>query len=176
MSSAAAYMSPQPQSYPDPDTKLPLSILMRLQAWISNEFKALRSSILTDVHNAQYLKVVKTSPHPLLLTQPSVQLVCRVREPELDIGCQLFSFNSQLLREVRASFDDKAGYDDLRSILSVLDTRQTSICRGIPEEKLICWVNRKNISQIFIERFMSKVRWVGKEQDILLENSQYPCR
>ena len=47
--------------------------------------------------------------------------------------------------------------EELKSILNTLNSHQTSICKGIPEEKLITWANRKNISQILIERFSSKI-------------------
>ena len=63
--------------------------------------------------------------------------------------------------------------DELRSILSTLNSHQTSICKGIPEEKLITWANRKNISQILIERFSSKVVFRDRNCSyVMLETDQ----
>ena len=89
------------------DTKLPLEILMRLQMWINSEFKQLSTTIQNDVTNSQYLRVMKSSPHPVLVTQPSVQLVCRVTK-DMKISCLVQSFNLVVIKEVQASFDQEA--------------------------------------------------------------------
>jgi len=138
------------------DTKLPLEILMRLQMWINSEFKQLLTTIQNDVTNSQYLRVMKCSPHPVLVTQPSVTLVCRVTK-EMKITCLVQSFNLVNMKEIQASFDHESKCEELKNMLTTLNSHQTSICKGIPEEKLITWANRKNISQILIERFSSKV-------------------
>ena len=58
-------------------------------------------------------------------------------------------------------------------MLSTLNSHQTSICKGIPEEKLITWANRKNISQILIERFSSKVVFRDRNCSyVMLETDQ----
>ena len=63
--------------------------------------------------------------------------------------------------------------DELKSILNTLNAHQTSICKGIPEEKLITWANRKNISQILIERFSSKVVFRDRHCSyVMLETDQ----
>ena len=56
-----------------------------------------------------------------------------------------------------ASFEDESHYANLKSILSVLNTQQTSICKGIPEEKLASWATGKNVGQILIEKFLAKI-------------------
>jgi len=138
------------------ESKLPLEILMRLQLWINNEFKQLLTSIQNDVSNSQFLRIMKCSPHPVLVTQPSVTLVCRVTK-DMKISCLVQSFNLVQMKEIHASFDHESKCEELKSILTTLNSHQTSICKGIPEEKLITWANRKNISQILIERFSNKV-------------------
>ena len=80
------------------ENKLPLEILMRLQMWINNEFKQLSTSIQNDVNNTQYLRVSKSSPHPVLITQSSVTLVCRVTK-EMKIVCTVQSFNMVQIKE-----------------------------------------------------------------------------
>ena len=63
--------------------------------------------------------------------------------------------------------------EELRSILNTLNAHQTSICKGIPEEKLITWANRKNISQILIERFSSKIVFRDRNCSyVMLETDQ----
>ena len=58
-------------------------------------------------------------------------------------------------------------------MLSTINSHQTSICKGIPEEKLITWANRKNISQILIERFSSKVVFRDRNCSyVMLETDQ----
>ena len=54
-----------------------------------------------------------------------------------------------------------------------MNAHQTSICKGIPEEKLITWANRKNISQILIERFASKIVFRDRSCSyVMLETDQ----
>ena len=89
------------------ENKLPLEILMRLQMWINNEFKQLSTSIQNDVNNTQYLRVSKSSPHPVLITQSSVTLVCRVTK-EMKIVCTMQSFNMVQIKEIQASFDQES--------------------------------------------------------------------
>ena len=63
--------------------------------------------------------------------------------------------------------------EELKSILNTLNAHQTSICKGIPEEKLITWANRKNISQILIERFSSKIVFRDRNCSyVMLETDQ----
>ena len=42
-------------------------------------------------------------------------------------------------------------------MLTTLNCQQSSVCRGIPEEKLLTWASRSNIQHILLERFSSKV-------------------
>jgi len=176
----AAIASPVPPGPPldyGSDTKLPLSLLMRLQMWIQAEFKSLDCSLLIDVNNLQYIQVRRSTPHSLLVTQPSVHLVCRVTET-LRLACQLVSFNYQILKQLEATFDEESEYEELKEILSSLNTQQTSICHGIPEEKLICWANRKNIGQIYIENFIKKVVFRERNCSIVMldTDDEVVCR
>jgi len=138
------------------DNKVPLEILVRLQVWVSSEYKQLSSCLQTDSSGHQYLQVSRVSPHPVLGTMPSLRLVCRVTEDET-LSCSLLSYNALILKEIRATLDPEENYDDLKSLLTIMNTHTTSICKGIPEEKLLTWANRKNLNQIFIERFANKV-------------------
>ena len=58
--------------------------------------------------------------------------------------------------------------EELKNILDTMNGHQTSICKGIPEEKLITWANRKNISQILIERFASKIVFRDRNCNIVM--------
>jgi len=152
------------------DSKAPLEILMRLQMWISTEFKNLSTSILSDANSDQYLRIMKTSPHPVLITQPSTELICRV-DKDMHVNCELQAFNSIVIKQVAASLEEE--YEDLKCLLTVINGNQTSICKGIPEEKLVTWASRKNLSSILIERFLNKV--VFRERScsyVILETDQ----
>ena len=100
--------------------------------------------------------MARSSPHPLLGTQPSLRLLCRAASPQA-VSATLLSYNALVLRELGASLTTEEQSKELRQLLATMDTHTTSICRGIPEEKLLTWVNRKNLSQVLIERFSSKV-------------------
>jgi len=138
--------------------------------WINNEFKNLSATLLNDYNSEQYLRIVKSAPHPVLITQPSVHLICRV-ESNMHINCQLQAYNSITIKEVAASLEEE--YEDLKSLLTQINNHQTSICKGIPEEKLVTWASRKNLSHILIERFQTKV--VFRERTcsyVILETDQ----
>jgi hypothetical protein len=140
--------------YTRDDSKICLNILMRLQGWVSAEFHNLQTNFLSDSNQEQFLRISRSTPHPMLVTQPSVQVGCRVDKDGL-INCQLLAFNSITIKELVASLDEE--YEDLKLLLGKLNSHQTSICKGIPEEKLVTWAIRKNLSQILIERFLTRV-------------------
>jgi len=156
--------------YTRDDSKISLNILMRLQGWVSAEFQNLQTTFLNDSNQEQYLRITRSTPHPLLLIQPSVQIVCRVDKDGL-LNCQLLAYNSISIKELVASLDEE--YEDLKLLLGKLNNHQTSICKGIPEEKLVTWAIRKNLSQILIERFLTRV--VFRERDchyVMFESDQ----
>ena len=86
------------------DSKLPLGVLRRLQEWITGEYKNLSTMIQNDVTNCQFLRIMKSSPHPVLVTQPSLNLVCRAN-PQMQISCQVQTFNLITIKEIQASFE-----------------------------------------------------------------------
>ena len=47
------------------NSKLPLGVLRRLQEWITGEYKNLSTMIQNDVTNCQFLRIMKSSPHPV---------------------------------------------------------------------------------------------------------------
>ena len=59
------------------DKSLLNTLLMRLQMWISSEFSNLTSVLLSDSNNQQFVRIVKSNPHPVLLTQSSIEIICR---------------------------------------------------------------------------------------------------
>ena len=93
---------------------MPLEILVRLQLWISADFKQLSPSLQSDSSGRQYLEVCvscvfdihcmlqvsRTSAHQVLVTLPSLRLVCRVTETR-GLVCVLYSYNALVIREVR---------------------------------------------------------------------------
>ena len=82
------------------------SSLMRLQEWILTEYKNVSALIQTDVRGSQYLRVARTSPHPVLVTQPSLSMLCRVAGPSQFV-CLVQSFNMISIKEVHASIDQE---------------------------------------------------------------------
>ena len=80
--------------------------LMRLQEWVLNGYKNVSALIQTDVRGSPYLRVAKTSPHPVLVTQPSLTLLCRV-DTASQFVCLVQSFNMISIKEVHASFEDE---------------------------------------------------------------------
>ena len=100
--------------------------------------------------------MARSSPHPLLGTQPSLRLLCRAASPQA-VSVTLLSYNALVLRELGASLTTEEQSKELRQLLATMDTHTTSICRGIPEEKLLTWASRSNIQHILLERFSSKV-------------------
>ena len=86
------------------DSKLPFGVLRRLQDWISREYKNLSTMIQNDVSNCQFLRIMKSSPHPVLVAQPSLNLVCRANQ-QMQISCQVQSFNLITIKEIQASFE-----------------------------------------------------------------------
>ena len=86
------------------DSKLPLGVLRRLQDWITGEYKNLCTAIQNDVTNCQFLRIMKSSPHPVLVTQPSLNLVCRANQ-QMQITCLVQSFNLVTIKEIQASFE-----------------------------------------------------------------------
>jgi len=140
--------------YTRDDSKVSLTLLMRLQRWVSVEFQNLDTTFLNDSNAEQILRISKKTPHPVLVSLPSVQLVCRI-DKDMLLNCQLIAFNSIVIKEIVASLEEE--YEDLKLILSKINNHQTSICKGIPEEKFVTWAVRKNLSQILIERFLTKV-------------------
>ena len=116
---------PTPLQNPN-ETKLPLEILMRLQMWINSEFKQLSTSIQNDVTNSQYLRVMKSSPHPVLVTQPSVTLVCRVTK-DMKISCLVQSFNLVHMKEIQASFDQESKVNKFTNSRLILNCLSFSV-------------------------------------------------
>merc|ERR1740129_16219 len=129
--------APSPVTYRD-DKSLLNTILMRLQMWISSEFPNLSSVLLNDSNNQQYVRITKSTPHPILLTNSSIEIICRVSDDHL-LDVQVRGYNTQMIKEMTASFEDESHYANLKSILATLNTQQTSLCKGIPEEKLSNW-------------------------------------
>ena len=138
------------------DSKLPLEILVRLQVWVGAQFKQLTCSVCMDSSGGQYLSVTKATPHPFLATSPSLRLVCRVTK-EQELSCSLHSYNTLILKELTANLDSEEESSELKSLLATMNSHSTSICRGIPEEKLLTWATRKNLSRILLERFTNKI-------------------
>ena len=138
------------------DSKLPLEILVRLQVWVGTEFKQLGCLVTTDSSGGQYLSITRTVPHPILSIAPSLRLVCRVTK-EQQLNCSLHCYNTLILKELTANLDTEEKCSELKSLLVTMNSHTTSICKGIPEEKLLTWANRKNLNQILIERFSNKV-------------------
>lgn len=81
----------------------------------------------------------------------------RVGEDRGRLNIQVRSYNTQMIKEMTASFEDESHYANLKSILTTLNIQQTSICKGIPEEKLVNWATGKNVGQILIEKFLTKI-------------------
>ena len=138
------------------DSKVPLEILMRLQVWVGTEFKQLSCLVSADSSGEQYLSITRTVPHPFLATAPSLRLVCKVSK-EQQLHCSLHCYNTLMLKELTANLDTDEKCSELKSLLATMNSHATSICRGIPEEKLLTWANRSNLNQILIERFSNKV-------------------
>ena len=86
------------------ESKLAAGTLRRLQEWVVREYKNLSSTLQNDVTNCQFLRIMKTSPHPVLVTQPSLNLVCRANQ-QSQISCQVQSFNLLTIKEIQASFE-----------------------------------------------------------------------
>ena len=86
------------------ESKLAAGALRRLQEWVVREYKNLSSTLQNDVTNCQFLRIMKTSPHPVLVTQPSLNLVCRANQ-QSQITCQVQSFNLLTIKEIQASFE-----------------------------------------------------------------------
>ena len=106
---APAAVEQEPMVTEDMKDKVSLaeeSSLMRLQEWILTEYKNVSALIQTDVRGSQYLRVARTSPHPVLVTQPSLSMLCRVAGPSQFV-CLVQSFNMISIKEVHASFDQE---------------------------------------------------------------------
>ena len=98
-------LAPQPAMAGVADTKSGLTTLRRLQTWVAEEYSQLAASLHTDVTGSHYLRVSRSSPHPVLVTQPSLSLVCRV-STESQITCLVQSFNMINIKEIQAYFED----------------------------------------------------------------------
>ena len=90
---------------PGVETKAGLVTLRRLQDWVGEQYTQLAASLHTDVTGSHYLRVSRSSPHPVLVTQPSLSLVCRVNT-ESQITCLVQSFNMINIKEIQAYFED----------------------------------------------------------------------
>ena len=154
------------------DSKVPLEILMRLQVWVGTEFKQLSCLVSADSSGGQYLAITRTIPHPILSTAPSLRLICRVSK-EQQLTCSLHCYNTLILKELTANLDAEEKCSELKSLLATMNSHTTSICRGIPEEKLLTWANRRNLNQILIERFSNKVVFRDRAcRYVMLETDQ----
>ena len=80
--------------------------LMRLQEWVITEYKHVSAVLSTDVTGSPYLSVKRTSPHPVLVTCPSLTLICRVNS-ELQFTCLVQSFNLISIKEIHAAFEEE---------------------------------------------------------------------
>ena len=87
------------------ESKHPLNTLKRLQEFIREEYTQLSAILQADVSNCQYLRVMKMTPHPVLVTQPSLNIVCRVNA-EMQISCLVQSFNLITIKEIQAAFEE----------------------------------------------------------------------
>merc|ERR1712192_72473 len=155
------------------DSKVPLEILMRLQVWVGTEFKQLSCLVSADSSGGQYLAISRTIPHPILSTVPSLRLICRVPKEEQHLTCSLHCYNTLILKELTANLDAEEKCSELKSLLATMNSHTTSICRGIPEEKLLTWANRGNLNQILIERFSNKVVFRDRAcRYVMLETDQ----
>ena len=90
---------------PGSETKAGLVTLRRLQDWVGEQYGQLSASLHTDVTDSHYLRVTRASPHPVLVTQPSLSLVCRV-DTEMRITCLVQSFNMINIKEIHAYFEE----------------------------------------------------------------------
>jgi len=147
------------RSHAPKDSKLPLELLLRLQMWVGGQFETLATAINNDSENEQYLRIMKRSPHPLLVTSQSLWVVCRVSSERDRVLCSVIAYNNIVVREVTVEdIEDDSELADLKTLLLNMNSRNPSLCSGIKEEKLMTWVNRKNLSSCLIERnYTSKV-------------------
>ena len=90
---------------PGVETKGGLVTLRRLQDWVAEQYGQLAASLHTDVTDSHYLRVTRAAPHPVLVTQPSLSLVCRV-DTEMRITCLVQSFNMINIKEIHAYFEE----------------------------------------------------------------------
>ena len=86
------------------DSKAPLLLLRQLQEWITRDYQHLVTRVQADVANCQYLRVMKQSPHPVLVTQPSLNIVCRVNT-QMQLSCLVQTFNMITIKEITAAFE-----------------------------------------------------------------------
>ena len=87
------------------ETKGGLVTLRRLQDWVGEQYGQLSASLHTDVTDSHYLRVTRAAPHPVLVTQPSLSLVCRV-DTEMRISCLVQSFNMINIKEIHAYLEE----------------------------------------------------------------------
>ena len=104
---------------PGLESKAGLATLRRLQEWVGEQYKQLSASLHSDVSNCQFVRIMKTSPHPVLVTQPSLSLVCRV-DPQMQISCLVQSFNMITIKEIYAAFEGEKVFSIDKFVLSSL--------------------------------------------------------
>jgi len=172
---ASAYLGIPATGYKmehDDMASVPVTFLMRLQFWVNSEFENLVTLIQTDSNNQQYLRIAKNCPHPQLLTHTSVELLCRVaggQKQALEI--QLRSYNARTMMEFTAALDTEEEYKELKEVLVKINVQKSSICRGIPEDKLVRWANGEALSTVLLEWFQTKVVFRSRKcQYVMLES------
>jgi len=156
----------------DDMASVPVTFLMRLQFWVNSEFENLTTLIQTDSNNEQYLRIAKNCPHPQLLTHTSVELLCRVAGLQNQaLQIQLRSYNARTMMEFTAALDTEEQYKELKEVLIKINIQKSSICRGIPEDKLVKWANGEDLSTVLLEWFQTKVVFRSRRcQYVMLES------
>ena len=140
-----------------------------LRNLISKTFPTLAVTQLTDALSVPYLQVTQVSPHPVLITSTSVHLNIYLLDQY--ITSKLIAYSMVVLREVNSLIEEEVGGEGkMMEVLKLLESRQTSVCVGIPEEVVSARSVAENLGRVLVEKFRSSVVVRARDcQTVILE-------
>jgi len=140
-----------------------------LSAWLSERFPSLSVTQHTDALSVPYIRVSHAKPHQVLITSTSMHLVIYLVDQY--ITCKLVAYSAALLREVSSLVQEEMeGEGKVVEMLKMMESQQTSVCAGIPEENVSARSVAENLGIVLVEKFLNSVVVRARDcQTVILE-------
>jgi len=140
-----------------------------LAAWLSERFPTLSVTNHMDALYVPYIRVSHSSPHQALITSTSMHLIIYLVDQYITV--KLVAYNAVLLRDVTSLVQEEMeGEGKVVEMLKMMESQQTSVCAGIPEENVSARSVAENLGIVLVEKFLTSVVVRARDcQTVILE-------